>query len=229
MLATGNLNSRSGLDLSQQSGYTVVAEKLNVLRYLSHFRSVHRGAYFAQVRTTTVRKLLPDSWGFLCPVHTPDGSPCGLLSHLSAPCTIVTELADPEDVRALLASALAPFGLLPALPGAMPPGYPAFMPVVSDGALLGFLSAAAAPAAVAHLRRRKTMEPALSSTELALIPHVRGGAFPGLFAFSAPARLMRPVRQVGGEGGAGQVELIGSLEQAYLDIWRALFYLLRIS
>lgn len=30
-----------------------------------------------------VRKLLGESWGFLCPVHTPDGAPCGLLLHLS--------------------------------------------------------------------------------------------------------------------------------------------------
>jgi hypothetical protein len=55
-------------------------------RYLSHFRSIHRGAYFAELRTTTVRKLLPESWGFLCPVHTPDGSPCGLLNHFTAAC-----------------------------------------------------------------------------------------------------------------------------------------------
>ena len=55
-------------------------------RYLSHFRSIHRGAYFAELRTTTVRKLLPESWGFLCPVHTPDGSPCGLLNHFTATC-----------------------------------------------------------------------------------------------------------------------------------------------
>lgn len=54
-------------------------------------RSVHRGAYFAELRTTTVRKLLPESWGFLCPVHTPDGSPCGLLNHFSAACSIITE------------------------------------------------------------------------------------------------------------------------------------------
>ena len=69
-------------------------------RYLSHFRSVHRGAYFAELRTTTVRKLLPESWGFLCPVHTPDGSPCGLLNHFTAACRIVAEPAEaPEDVR----------------------------------------------------------------------------------------------------------------------------------
>jgi DNA-directed RNA polymerase I subunit RPA2 len=73
----------------------VVAEKLNFFRYLSHFRSVHRGAYFTEMRTTTVRKLLPESWGFMCPVHTPDGSPCGLLNHMAAACKVVT--ADPAD------------------------------------------------------------------------------------------------------------------------------------
>ena len=62
-LATGNLNSVSGLDLQQITGYTIVAEKLNFLRYLSHFRAVHRGSFFQSLRTTTVRKLLPESWG----------------------------------------------------------------------------------------------------------------------------------------------------------------------
>ena len=58
-MATGNLVSNSGLDLLQISGYTVVAEKLNVMRYLSHFRSVHRGAFFSEMKTTTVSQLLP--------------------------------------------------------------------------------------------------------------------------------------------------------------------------
>lgn len=26
--------------------------------------------------------------GFLCPVHTPDGAPCGLLNHMSASCQV---------------------------------------------------------------------------------------------------------------------------------------------
>lgn len=69
-------------------------------RYVSHFRSVHRGAFFAEMRTTTVRKLLPESWGFLCPVHTPDGSPCGLLNHLTANCRVVCEEQEnPEEVE----------------------------------------------------------------------------------------------------------------------------------
>jgi hypothetical protein len=53
-LATGNLVSTSGLDLLQVSGYTIVAEKLNIMRYLSHFRSVHRGAFFTEMKTTAV-------------------------------------------------------------------------------------------------------------------------------------------------------------------------------
>jgi DNA-directed RNA polymerase I subunit RPA2 len=37
-----------------------MAERLNFLRFLSHFRAVHRGAAFAGARNTTVRKLLPE-------------------------------------------------------------------------------------------------------------------------------------------------------------------------
>ncbi|KAK2072662.1 hypothetical protein P8C59_007000 [Phyllachora maydis] len=53
-LSTGNLQSSSGLDLQQTSGYTIIAEKLNFPRFISHFRSVHRGAFFAQLKTTTI-------------------------------------------------------------------------------------------------------------------------------------------------------------------------------
>lgn len=62
-LATGNLVSPTGLDLQQASGFTIVAEKLNWQRYISHFRCIHRGAFFAELKTTTVRKLLPEAWG----------------------------------------------------------------------------------------------------------------------------------------------------------------------
>ncbi len=62
-LATGNLVTPTGLDLQQASGFTIVAEKLNWMRYISHFRSIHRGAFFAELKTTTVRKLLPEAWG----------------------------------------------------------------------------------------------------------------------------------------------------------------------
>ncbi|CAJ1978018.1 unnamed protein product [Sphenostylis stenocarpa] len=63
MLKTGRLVTQSGLDLQQRAGYTVQAERLNFLRFISHFRAVHRGASFAGLRTTTVRKLLPELVG----------------------------------------------------------------------------------------------------------------------------------------------------------------------
>lgn len=88
----------------QDSGLCVVGDKLNFIRYLSHFRCIHRGAAFSQMRTTTVRKLLPESWGFLCPVDTPDGEPCGLMNHMTAVCEIVTEMVPMTDIPPLLCS-----------------------------------------------------------------------------------------------------------------------------
>ena len=89
-LSTGTIRSRGGLDLMQVTGFTIVADKLNYVRYLSHFRAIHRGQFFTEMKTTAVRKLLPDSWGFLCPVHTPDGGPCGLLNHLAQNCRLTS-------------------------------------------------------------------------------------------------------------------------------------------
>ena len=65
LLSTGNIVSSTGLDLMQVSGFTVIADRLNSLRYMSHFRAVHRGQFFTTMKTTTVRKLLPESWGLL--------------------------------------------------------------------------------------------------------------------------------------------------------------------
>ena len=53
--------------------------------------------------------------------------------------------------------------------------------------------------------------------EVAHIPYERGGPYPGVFVFSAPARMIRPVLQM--ESGAR--ELIGTLEQIDLNIRRA--------
>ena len=65
--------------------------------HLTQCPSVHRGAYFNDSRTSSVRKLLPEGWGFLCPVHTPDGAPCGLLNHLAASCQVITHPAHESD------------------------------------------------------------------------------------------------------------------------------------
>lgn len=92
-LATGNLPgaARSALGRllnGQATGLSVPIDTVNFLRFAAQFRAVHRGAVFNDMRTTSVRKLLPEAWGFICPVHTPDGAPCGLLNHLSESCEV---------------------------------------------------------------------------------------------------------------------------------------------
>ena len=227
-LATGNLASKSGLGLSQTSGFTIVADKLNYMRYLSHFRSVHRGAYFAELRTTTVRKLLPESWGFLCPVHTPDGSPCGLLNHLAAACYVDVARVDvsgadaqdaPSPSFAAVLKALASAGVLlcagKRLNSVPPP--PKHLSVMLDGVVVGSVRAPEAAAATAALRAAKVASPPRvpATLEVAYVPPVSGaGAFPGIYLFSSPSRLMRPVRQV----ATGAIEHIGSLEQVFMSV-----------
>ena len=61
LLATGNLISRTGLDLMQTSGFSIIADRINYARYTSHFQSVHRGAYFTEMKISSVRKLHPES------------------------------------------------------------------------------------------------------------------------------------------------------------------------
>ena len=219
-LATGNLVSPTGLNLMQVSGFTIVAEKLNRLRYLSHFRSVHRGQFFAEMKTTSVRKLRPEAWGFLCPVHTPDGSPCGLLNHLAAHTKVVAKpLSDPRTSHTLLPAVLVTLGMRPAVghSAASLVGSDA-LPVLLDGRVVGTVSAAAAHPLAACLRRLKIAgkRHVPRSLEIVYIPFVRGGggSFPGIYLATAPARMLRCVRHI----NSGLTESIGPMEQVYLHV-----------
>ena len=98
LIATGNMRSSSGLGLQQVAGLVVGAEKINWARFYSHFRSIHRGAFFQEMRTTSPRKLATAAWGFICPVHTPDGPPCGLLNHLAHTVKIHVDRLDTKQL-----------------------------------------------------------------------------------------------------------------------------------
>ncbi|KAI0920779.1 DNA-directed RNA polymerase I subunit rpa2, variant 2 [Taiwanofungus camphoratus] len=209
-LATGNLVSPSGLDLQQASGFTIVAEKLNWQRYISHFRSIHRGAFFAELKTTTVRKLLPEAWGFLCPVHTPDGSPCGLLNHLSRTCRIVTAPLATAHIPALLATHGMTQAFTPSVDGRRN------LCVQLDGRLIGWAPAAVLKQLAMSLRIWKT-EGKYSiplDLEIGFVPVSKGGQYPGLYLFASRARMMRPVKFLAN----GRGDQIGSFEQVYMDI-----------
>ena len=168
----------------------------------------------------------------MCPVHTPDGSPCGLLNHLTHGCAVVA--ADPPDAEAVareLEALLAGMGMARAS-AAAPPRPPLWLPVSLDGRVLGHVRAARAAAVVAELRAIKAhnlardlgraADPSAwphaarvpAHLEVCLLPHERGGPYAGLLLFSQQARVARAVAQLPG----GAVELLGSLEQANMHI-----------
>ncbi|XP_053477690.1 DNA-directed RNA polymerase I subunit RPA2 [Ictalurus furcatus] len=212
LLATGNLISKTGLGMLQASGLCVVADKLNFIRYLSHFRCVHRGAAFAKMRTTGVRKLLPESWGFLCPVHTPDGAPCGLMNHLTVHCEIVAPVHSTITLPALLCS----LGVTP-VDGTPSQPYSCCYPVVLDGAMIGWVEKDLAPIVVESLRKFKVLKEKKVPpwTEIVLVPQTgKASLYPSLYLFTTPCRMVRPVHNL----ALGKEELIGTFEQLYLNV-----------
>ncbi|XP_076361964.1 RNA polymerase I subunit Rpl135 isoform X3 [Tachypleus tridentatus] len=212
LLATGNLVSRSGIGLMQFSGLTVVADKLNFFRYLSHFHSIHRGSFFAEMRTTAVRKLLPEAWGFLCPVHTPDGAPCGLLNHFSGMCEIVTFQPPVAHLPRILVS----LGMFP-YDGPSPCSLKDCYPVLLDGKFVGWVPHVSAKKLVGKLRYMKVMqkEKVPSTLEIAFAEATtKASQYPGIYLFSSPTRMLRPVVNL----TCNTIELIGTFEQVYLNI-----------
>ncbi|KAI5119589.1 hypothetical protein M0805_005761 [Coniferiporia weirii] len=211
-LATGNLVSPTGLDLQQASGFTIVAEKLNWYRYISHFRCIHRGAFFAELKTTTVRKLLPEAWGFLCPVHTPDGSPCGLLNHLSRSCRIITTSLAVTHITSLLLSNGMTSVHTPSINGKSHRN----VAVQLDGRMIGWASPALAKQLATSLRIWKTEKKynVPLDLEIGYVPVAEGGQYPGLYLFASRSRMMRPVKYLPN----GKDDQVGSFEQVYMDI-----------
>jgi len=192
-----------------------MAENINRMRYMSHFRAVHRGAAFLGSRSSDVRQLKPDSWGFVCPVNTPDGSPCGLLNHLSATCQVINTSPDVSK----LPEVLFQLGMVAI------DNYETVAPASStyviflEGRLLGMVPDQTASRLVDKLRMLKvgTDKRVPETLEIVFVPRNTNGGngqYPGIFLFSRPARMMRPVYNL----AARAIELIGTFEQVYLNI-----------
>ncbi|CAG5129269.1 unnamed protein product, partial [Candidula unifasciata] len=212
LLSTGNLISRTGLGLMQSRGFTVIADKLNFFRYLSHFRSVHRGSFFTEMRTTSVRKLLPEAWGFLCPVHTPDGAPCGLLNHMSASCKVVCT----EFPTERLGHILTELGMSP-LSSPNPWPIDDCYIVILDGRVMGYVNAWTVETFISTLRTLKVKGRGEVPFVLEICFVKKTGVasqYPGVYLFSNVARMVRPVLNI----NADAIEMIGTFEQVYLDI-----------
>ncbi|XP_066246685.1 DNA-directed RNA polymerase I subunit RPA2 [Euwallacea similis] len=212
-LSTGTIRSNMGLGLMQETGLCIIAENINRMRYMSHFRAVHRGAFFQEMRTTEARQLLPDAWGFICPVHTPDGAPCGLLNHLTMDC-IITDVPDAEKVKNI-SIILTEMGMI-SLRFIDSLDLNNSYVVQLDGKVIGYIAKEIAPSIIVRLRILKIEGKEIPETlEMVLVPLKKNKAqYPGLFMFTGPARMMRRVTNL----YVNKVELIGTFEQVYLDI-----------
>ncbi len=148
--------------------------------------------------------------GFLCPVHTPDGSPCGLLNHLSRSCRIVTTPLPVAHIPALLTA----YGMT----GVFTPSVSGHrnVTVLLDGCPIGWATPAVAKQLATNLRIWKTeaRNNIPLDLEIGHVPMSKGGQYPGLYLFSTRARMMRPVKYLLN----GRDDSVGSFEQVYMDI-----------
>jgi DNA-directed RNA polymerase I subunit RPA2 len=210
MISTGNASLRDGSDLLQKTGFSVVADRVNFQRFLAHFYCVHRGQYFMDLRSSEFRKLKPETWGFICPVHTPDGAPCGILNHLSQSCRVVADYLRAMQERRSLEQFLQtlPLEFSLAHGGLYNSSSSNAIPLLVDGCFWGYVRDL--NALTEMLRRHKLRH----GMRAEIVPVYGLRLFPSLLLFSTPSRLVRPVwnRLHRCE------EWIGSMEQLFLTI-----------
>ena len=148
--------------------------------------------------------------GFLCPVHTPDGAPCGLLNHLARTCRIVSSPVAVAHIPALLVSLGMTQAFSPKIDGRRN------LCVQLDGRVIGWAPEAILRRVAKTLRIWKTEDKHNIPLDLGIgmVPISKGGQYPGLYLFSTRARMMRPVQYLVN----GRNDQIGSFEQVYMDI-----------
>lgn len=93
--------------------------------------------------------------GFICPVHTPDGAPCGLLNHLTMNC-IVTKHPDPKLKNAIPIKLLE-LGMTP-LASAVDEDWKNSYTIILDGRILGLIEDKTAVKVANELRVLKINE-----------------------------------------------------------------------
>lgn len=207
LLATGNLISRTGLDLMQTTGFSIIADRINYSRYTSHFQSVHRGAYFTEMKISSVRKLHPESWGFLCPVHTPDGAPCGLLNHISSRCRPMGKPIEFTEQNFVDSTVGLDYSLVDKSISIFPKE---FVPLMLNGMVIGYTEHPQDLEKDLRLLKIKGTLP--KGLEIAYLP--KKPFFSGIYMFSGEGRLLREVIHL----GTSKKDWIGPLEQLNLKI-----------
>ncbi|KAH9411813.1 RNA polymerase [Ordospora pajunii] len=196
-LSTGNIAQAVSSDIMNGSGLSIVADRINFYRFIAHFRGISRGAYFERVKITKTRKLRPETWGFICPVHTPDGSPCGILTHLAKHAEVVGLLEDFDE------NILFELGVVPLVRG-----WHTGVPVVVDGKVIGLTRM---PQVLANALREYRCKNAL---RVEIVYQHGMGVFEAIYVFGTRSRLTRRVLN----RKEGKHEWIGIMEQVFLDV-----------
>jgi DNA-directed RNA polymerase I subunit RPA2 len=140
--------------------------------------------------------------GFICPVHTPDGTPCGLLNHLARGCHVATRPSKAAPIESLLNT----LGVIGSESGEWS--------VWVEGRVVGWVSASRAKKAANALRVLKAQEG--WDVEVCLLEAEEGlrGQWPGLFVFVGAGRLLRRVMHL----PTRRTLQIGTLEQVHLHV-----------
>jgi len=143
-------------------------------------------------------------------VHTPDGSPCGLLNHLSHTCKLITASLDVSKIPSLLTS----YGMTQVFASNLDGKRTVVIQL--DGRVIGWASPGKSKTLANLLRKLKTEgdKRVPLDLEIGYVPVTKGGQYPGLYLFSSRARMMRPVTYLEN----GKLDHVGSFEQVYMDV-----------
>lgn len=197
LMATGCITTNSCSDIMQNNGFTIMAERINFWRFSSHFQSVSRGSFFATLKVTSIRKLRPEGWGFFCPINTPDGTPCGLLTHLSRSCIVsYKSLVFDENI-------IFDFGVIP--PSRL---YNDGCSIFYNGKLVGYTKFASEVAE--SLRRYRS----INDLCFEIFYSFGSGINESIYVFDSISSLYRPVYNIQTQ----KKEWIGIKEQIFLNI-----------
>ncbi|GBM52732.1 DNA-directed RNA polymerase I subunit RPA2 [Araneus ventricosus] len=201
-ISTGNLPGNHGL--ASSTGFTVTLERTNVFEVASRFDGIYK--FSMNFYAKNMRKFYPESWGFLCPAHTPEGENIGLYNHLSLGCEIVSLNSTPIEGKLLHKLGVLPFY--------DPFTYCSFnkSPVFVDGKMLGWINKNSIPRIVDQLQFLRSKGNSLIPDSTEIVPILEGeqsNLFPGLYIFSTPCRFVRQIKN----NKHMNFELIGTFEQ----------------
>ncbi|KAF0977297.1 hypothetical protein FDP41_003950 [Naegleria fowleri] len=206
-------------ELSQTRALFTKLERINFLRVISHFRATHRGIAFLESNSTRMRRLTPSFWGFICPVHSPDGHLCGLVNHLSHTTEIVTTPARPKELSQIVETCKR-LGMIPSTTEkCISISIEEEAPIMLDGTIIGKVANSKLQTFADQLRYCKVSgkfglpkymeiacQPKYTSMDIPYLPQLN--------ILTDIARAMRPVRYL----PTNQEEWIGSGEQVFLSI-----------